>query len=321
MIARLWKLLFLLACLAGSLTGFALPTAASLDGSHRRHSHKQNRRVLSISRGGQQQQHMLDEIQRSTTALYAKSKAAATTIWQSPMVTKLWALLVAFAVTIQAELKALTKNQTLLFVAVFLVGLKFGRSAPITKRYSNAVDVPSAYFGPKAPKISGRCVSVSDGDTLRFLHTPTPFHSSTIKKGQKMSAIAMPIRICTIDTPETPKFGKPGQKFGLEAKEELKTLVDGKKIQIRLLQTDQYGRAVAQVFVPRVLSFWRRHKCVDEHMLQQGLAEVYTGMGAVYGPLGKEKYVELAEQAQTAKRGIWSQTNRESAAEYKKRTK
>jgi endonuclease YncB( thermonuclease family) len=55
-------------------------------------------------------------------------------------------------------------------------------------------------------------------------------------------------------------------------------------------------------------------------MLSAGLAEVYEGSNAVYGRLGKEKYLQLQTQAQSAQRGIWSTSNRESAADYKART-
>jgi endonuclease YncB( thermonuclease family) len=129
----------------------------------------------------------------------------------------------------------------------------------------------------------------------------------------------MPIRICTIDTPETPKFGKPGQPFGQEAKQALSDLVTGKTIRVGILQMDQYGRAVADVQVPRGL--FRKPLHVDAHMLEQGWAEVYTGGGAVYGPQGLDAYMELQEEAKSNKRGIWSKGKRESAAEYKRRTK
>lgn len=36
---------------------------------------------------------------------------------------------------------------------------------------------------------------------------------------------------------------------------------------------------------------------------------------------GKEAYLELEKEAADAKLGIWSQAKRESAAEYKRRTK
>jgi endonuclease YncB( thermonuclease family) len=46
-----------------------------------------------------------------------------------------------------------------------------------------------------------------------------------------------------------------------------------------------------------------------------------TGMGAVYGPHGKDKYMDIQEDAKRNKVGMWSLKKRESAAEYKKRTK
>jgi endonuclease YncB( thermonuclease family) len=56
-------------------------------------------------------------------------------------------------------------------------------------------------------------------------------------------------------------------------------------------------------------------------MLKAGLAEVYLGSGAVYGHRGKEAYLALQEKAESSKKGVWSQKNRESAAEFKARTK
>ena len=279
------------------------------------------------------------------------SAAAAVTL-PHPLLNKAWDILQNTAKTILSEFNNLSNFQKGMFLAIFLLGIQIGRSfGSLWKRYTEAVDIPSAYFGPKAPYLKGRCVSVSDGDTIRFLHVPTPFHVSRVppqpkrdkngnkKKVPKVSEIALPIRVCTIDTPETAKFGKSGQPFGQEAKEYLSSLVDDKMISIRLLQKDQYGRAVAQVLQPGLLSqqSWlvrlallpilpifkllQRNKCVDELLLREGLAEVYQGMGAVYGPLGKDKYLEIMEEAKKKKVGIWSLKNRESAAEYKKRTK
>lgn len=111
----------------------------------------------------------------------------------------------------------------------------------------------------------------------------------------------------------------PSQPFGKEAKEHLTSLLEKKRIHVRLLQADQYGRGVGQVFV-RGLWPWQR-TFADEHMLKAGMAEVYLGGGAVYGPLGKDAYLELQDDARQRKVGIWSLRNRESAAEYKKRTK
>lgn len=117
---------------------------------------------------------------------------------------------------------------------------------------------------------------------------------------------------------ETAKFGKQGQPFGEEAKHALEDFLKNRKVYVRLLQKDQYARAVAQVYVK---NFWGRPQYADEYMLRQGLAEVYRGGGAVYGPKGLEAYSAMEAEAQRQKVGIWSMKKRESAAEYKKRTK
>jgi len=216
----------------------------------------------------------------------------------------------SFTAILLRELKELSHFQKGIVLGVFLLGLLMGRFRLPFRRFTSVMDIPNSYFG-NGPLLRGKAISVSDGDTIRFYHVPTLFHSSEVDG--KISEKALPIRVATIDTPETPKFGKPGQPFGKEAKQYLKNMVEDKIIKVRLLQKDQYGRAVAEVR--------RGRKHVDEEMLKQGLAEVYLGGGAVYGPLGKEKYLELEEEARSKKQGIWSQKKRESAADYKKRTK
>ncbi|KAL7563250.1 hypothetical protein ACA910_015741 [Epithemia clementina (nom. ined.)] len=222
---------------------------------------------------------------------------------------------------------SLSSGQKLFMVIPFALGFAAGRLRPFWKRYTNILDIPMTFYGPKAPVLVGRAVTVTDGDTIRFLHQPTPWHPSsleTTKTGQnkkpKVSDVALPIRICTIDTPETAKFGKPGQPFGVEAKEALQQFLNHKKVYCRLLQKDQYNRAVAQVFVR---SQWlRRPRYVDEYLLKQGLAEVYRGGGAVYGPKGLDSYTAMEQTAKANQVGMWAQGNqRESAADYKKRTK
>ena len=233
----------------------------------------------------------------------------------------------AFLKIVFREINTLTFHQKLFFVATFTFGFYMGRLRPFWKRFTDVNEIPNSLFGQGAPSLPGRVVSVSDGDTIRFLHKPTIFHPDALRKdkGEKASATALPIRLCTIDTPETKKFGKSGQPFGEEAKEYLKSMLENKTVRIRLLQKDQYGRAVAEVFTskfPRPLaSIPMLRKYMDAQMLKNGYAEVYLGGGAVYGPLGKEKYLALQEKAKAAKIGIWSVKNRESAAEYKKRTK
>lgn len=199
--------------------------------------------------------------------------------------------------------------------ASFLLGICLGRSQPPWRRITSVSHVTSKMLGAESPWLSGRVIKVSDGDTLRFWHTPTWLH--TLTPTGKTSEVCLPIRICTMDTPETAKFGSPGQPFGVEAKEYLSHLILDTSIQIQLLEKDQYGRLVASVRQRG----WLRTTYMDEAMLQAGFAEVYLGSGAVYGAKGKEHYLKLQEQARTKRKGMWSQKHHESASDFKSRTK
>jgi len=197
----------------------------------------------------------------------------------------------------------------------FSMGVRVGKIRPVWRQVKALQDLHSSEIGPHAPWLRGTAVSVSDGDTIRFFHRPLWW--SPMKPANKEDRLA--IRICTIDTPETAKFGKPGQPFGEEAKQYLTNLCLNKTVKIQILQVDQYGRGVAQVVRPRLGGFWKMY--MDEAMIQAGFAEVYQGTGAVYGRLGKENYIRLMEKAERKKIGMWKLENRETAAEYKQRTK
>ena len=200
----------------------------------------------------------------------------------------------------------------------FAVGFKAGRVQPAWRRFTQVSEISDV--GQNSPFLRGRVLSVSDGDTIRFLHSPTIFSSSHLKEGEKLSDTALPIRIATIDTPEVAKFGKPGQPYGEQAKEHLSSMILDDIVRVRLLAKDQYGRGVGQVVKPRLFG-WLGGRDMDTEMLQAGLAEVYRGGGAVYGPKGKEKYIEMEEKAREKGKGMWKDKNRESAAEFKKRMK
>lgn len=199
----------------------------------------------------------------------------------------------------------------------FALGFKAGRVQPAWRRFTQVSEISDV--GPNSPFLRGRVLSVSDGDTIRFLHSPM-FSSSRLKDGEKLSDTALPIRIATIDTPEVAKFGKPNQPYGEDAKEHLSNMILDDIVKVRLLSKDQYGRGVGQVVKPRLFG-WLGGRDMDTEMLQAGLAEVYRGGGAVYGPKGKEAYIEMEGQAKREKTGMWADKNRESAAEFKARMK
>ena len=202
-------------------------------------------------------------------------------------------------------------------IGAFGLGIMVGRTgASSLRRITNVHTIQNV--GPESPILKGRVLKVSDGDTLRFYHAPTMFHSMNPDPDTKLSDQTLAIRICTIDTPEVAKFGKPSQPFGDEAKEYLSGLILDRRVQVRILERDQYGRAVATVAKPGLV--FGKTYC-DEYMLKAGLAEVYLGSGAVYGPKGKDYYLKLMEAAKSKKKGMWSQKDRETAAEFKARMK
>ncbi|KAJ1619354.1 hypothetical protein T492DRAFT_1086281 [Pavlovales sp. CCMP2436] len=209
-------------------------------------------------------------------------------------------------------------KSALLFTAATLLGIRLGRVRPFWRRWSSVHDIPASAFGDKAPLIRGRVVRVADGDTIRLLHTPTWFSKSRLSQGDIHTGTSLQLRLCTVDAPETAHFGKPAQPFGEDAKAFVEGKLLDRMVSVRLLMKDQYGRAVASV----VRNRWPFRSHISEELLRAGLAEVYRGGGAVYGPAGKAHYIALEAKAKHSRRGMWAQKGKiESAAEFKARTK
>ena len=217
-------------------------------------------------------------------------------------------------------------RSTMLIVGAYALGVVTGvlvfRAKAKTIRFRTVDDIPSSYFAEAGTKslgrsIRGKVASVTDGDTFRLWHKP-PMNDPLGKKAGNLSETSMMIRIAAVDTPETAKFGKEGQPFGEEAKQELTRLLDGAGTSLKVWPQarDQYGRAVCLVSIGR----WPFTRDVAELMLEKGLATVYRQGGAQYG--GKlERYEQIETAAKQSKRGMWSLGKKlETAAEYKKRT-
>jgi hypothetical protein len=116
---------------------------------------------------------------------------------------------------VRYHISTLTTTQRTVWILSLLLSFVMGRFSVWNRwmwtRLTSVQDVSPRHFGPQGPVWRGRALAVSDGDTFRFLHQPTPWHSNELPEGEKLSTACLPIRICTIDTPETAKFGKPGQ--------------------------------------------------------------------------------------------------------------
>lgn len=198
------------------------------------------------------------------------------------------------------------------FVAGIWVGLLLPKLRQPFRRFSTVDDIPLKYFHEER-QLRAVGVSFSDGDTFRARHVPL-WRGAGAFSG-RASEHTLQVRLAAIDTPETAKFGNPGQPFGDEAKKWLANALEGKKLTLTLLHKDQYSRAVCMVEYGR----WPFRKNASEEILKVGLANVYRQAGAVYGGR-QDNFERLEAQAQKKKLGIWSQGKKfESSGEYKAR--
>jgi len=198
-------LLILLSFFASSCSAFFLPTSTSI---RRLHSYPSGNNcsyhnVYAIRGGDSSIENTGNKEGISTES----SQSLAAGIVGFPVVKAVIGSAIAFLNIILREIGTLTFHQKVFFVATFAFGFLMGRWRPFWKRFTDVNDIPNSLFGQGAPVLRGRAVSVSDGDTIRFLHQPTCFHPSTIRKEkqEKTSTTALPIRLCTVDTPETKK--------------------------------------------------------------------------------------------------------------------
>ena len=123
-----------------------------------------------------------------------------------------------------------------------------------------------------AQTFSGKCVGISDGDTIKVL-----------------SGKETKIRLEDIDCPES------GEPFSAKAKKFASSLVYGKNVTLRVKETDRYGRLVARVFADG--------QDVSVALVQAGLAWHYTKYSS-------DSVLAQAEKtARAAEINIWSLPN------------
>lgn len=117
---------------------------------------------------------------------------------------------------------------------------------------------------------SGKCVAVSDGDTIKVMH---------LGKAER-------IRLYGIDCPERK------QPFGTKAKWFASDLVFRRVVEVKPTATDRYGRTIAWVYV--------NNKCLNEELLRAGLAWHYKQYSK------DERLAILENKAKENRTDIWS---------------
>lgn len=135
--------------------------------------------------------------------------------------------------------------------------------------------------------ITGTVRNIVDGDTL--------YINDSSRNDQK-------IRLYGIDCPE------PKQAYGAEAKEKLRSIVDGKMITIIVTGHDRYGRVVGIVLKDSV---------------DVGLSLVKSGYAWAYrkylGPEYLTKYIEAESYAKNKKLGLWEKGNAVEPWNYRRK--
>mmetsp|Transcript_4311 Transcript_4311/g.14318 ORF Transcript_4311/g.14318 Transcript_4311/m.14318 type:complete len:203 (+) Transcript_4311:271-879(+) len=176
------------------------------------------------------------------------------------------------------------------------------------RRYETVDDIPAVMFRKRAT-VRGRVTRVTDGDTVRVRHEPR------LRSAPRES---LKVRLMAVDAPETAKWGNEGQPLGETAKAFVEDRLADKRVTVKLLSRDRYGRAVGRVTYRGGL--WNlRKRDIQEELLANGLASVYRGRGAQYDDPANSSHHWDAIEAHAKKRqlGIWKDIEANDPAKYK----
>lgn len=144
---------------------------------------------------------------------------------------------------------------------------------------------PAVAEAAYAFSLTGRVVSVADGDTMTLL----------VDKRRER------IRLASIDAPEVTKDSKrPGQPMAQQSRKALADLVAGKTLTVRCYEKDRYQRNVCDVMLPDGSS-------ANQHQVAAGLA--WANMEKRGRFMRDDALPELERQARRARLSIWQRTD------------
>ena len=155
---------------------------------------------------------------------------------------------------------------------------------------------PSLRGGDVAPDAlpRARSIRVQDGDSF----------VARLGDGGRIT-----IRLSGIDAPEQ------AQPFAGVSRRHLAGLIEGRDLRLHIAKHDQYGRAVAQVFVVHA-----------DGPVDAGLAQLQAGMAWYYRrfrddlpAVAREPYAAAEEAARRAGQGLWKAPRPQPPWEYRRR--
>lgn len=124
-------------------------------------------------------------------------------------------------------------------------------------------------FSLFAKSFSGKCVGISDGDTIKVM-----------KNG-----VSVKVRLHGIDCPEKE------QAFGNRAKQFTSSKVFGKRVRVEVQYVDDYGRTVGEVFI--------EGKSLNLMLIQNGFAWHYKKYSK------NKTYAKAEKKARKKHLGLW----------------
>jgi len=138
--------------------------------------------------------------------------------------------------------------------------------------------------------ITGRVVGIADGDTLTLLDSNQQQHK---------------IRLRGIDAPEN------AQPFGQKSKSNLSALVFNREVVAECSKKDRYQWEICKIVVNGVDA--------NLEQVKAGMAWWYRDYAQEQAPKDREDY-EIAEfQAQSSRKGLWSEKNPLPPWEWRRR--
>ena len=138
----------------------------------------------------------------------------------------------------------------------------------------------------QADDFTSHVVGITDGDTITVLN----------------HGVGERIRLNGIDCPEK------GQPYGHNAKRFTSFLVFGRRVIVRSVGTDRYGRILAEVIM-------ENGRILNHELVKEGLAWWYRQYST------DQHLAKLEEQARLEKRGLWSEPSAIPPWEWRKSPK
>jgi endonuclease YncB( thermonuclease family) len=186
--------------------------------------------------------------------------------------------------------KQITSLRKARFVWLAVCALAFSVSCSRPQYRKPAPNEPAT--SPGVQTLTGRVVSIADGDTITLLDSSNNQHR---------------IRLAGIDAPES------HQSFGEQSRHSLSQMIYGKDVTVSYQKTDQYGRLVGKIRLDG--------KDINLEQIKAGMAWHYKFYEDEQMPEDRDLYAKAESEARVARRGLWLDPNPIEPYQFRKEEK